>query len=194
VIFKINKEGDVTGIRARAPHPALEEEAKRVIATLPKMIPGRHKGKTVIVPYSLPIVFQIAEKEDVIPQEKDVEVPFAVIDQIPLYQKCVELTKEEQKSCLSNTVSEYVAKNFNTKLANEAKLTGEHKIYVLFKVDKNGGITNVRARSEHEILEKEAVRVVASLPKMIPGKHKGKAVVVPYTLPIMFYIPSKSKE
>jgi Na+-translocating ferredoxin:NAD+ oxidoreductase RnfG subunit len=194
VIFKIDKEGDVTGIRARASHPVLEEEARKVVATLPKMIPGQHKGKTVVVPYSLPIVFQIAEKEDVIPQEKDIEVPFAVIDQIPLYQKCVELTKAEQKSCLSNTVSEYVAKNFNTKLANKAGLTGKHRINVMFKVDKNGEITSVRARSEHEVLEKEAIRVVASLPKMIPGKHKGKAVVVPYSLPIMFYIPNKSKE
>lgn len=191
VIFKINKQGNVTGIRARAPHPALEEEAKRVVAALPKMIPGKHKGKTVVVPYSLPIIFEIVGKNK--PQD-DIEVPFAVIDQIPLYQKCVELTKAEQKKCVSNTVSEYVAKNFNTKLANESGLVGKHKINVMFKIDKNGNVTGVRARSKYEVLEKEAIRVVASLPKMIPGKHKGKAVVVPYSLPIMFHIPSKSKE
>jgi beta-lactamase regulating signal transducer with metallopeptidase domain len=63
VIFKIDKEGNVTGVRSRAPHPALEEEAKRVINLLPKMIPGEQKGKKVNVPYSLPIIFQVADNK-----------------------------------------------------------------------------------------------------------------------------------
>lgn len=61
VIFKISPEGDITDVRARAPHPELEKEAKRVIRLLPKMIPGEHKGEKVNVPYSLPIIFQVAE-------------------------------------------------------------------------------------------------------------------------------------
>ncbi|WP_412986790.1 M56 family metallopeptidase [Pontimicrobium sp. IMCC45349] len=133
--------------------------------------------------------------EEVIEIQKDyqdLEVPMAVIDQIPLYSKCVDLPKEEQKKCLSQEVSKYVAENFNTKLAEELGITGRHRIMVIFKIDKEGAITGVRARAPHPDLEKEAARVVASLPKMIPGKHKGKAVVVPYSLPIMFEIPKKS--
>ena len=41
----------------------LEEEAIRVIKTLPKMIPGEHKGEKVNVPYSLPIIFQVADNK-----------------------------------------------------------------------------------------------------------------------------------
>tara|TARA_X000001036_G_scaffold432912_1_gene469615 strand:- start:583 stop:1503 length:921 start_codon:yes stop_codon:yes gene_type:complete len=63
VIFKINTLGDVVGIRARAPNPQLEDEAIRVINLLPKMKPGMQLGKPVIVPYSLPIIFQVKEKE-----------------------------------------------------------------------------------------------------------------------------------
>ncbi|GGI55868.1 hypothetical protein GCM10011444_01770 [Winogradskyella haliclonae] len=59
VFFKINQEGDITEVKARAPHEELEEEAKRIINMLPKMIPGEHAGEAVTVPYSLPIVFQI---------------------------------------------------------------------------------------------------------------------------------------
>ncbi|TYA69964.1 M56 family metallopeptidase [Seonamhaeicola marinus] len=59
VIFIVNNEGNITGVRARAPHPALVEEAKRVIQSLPKMIPGEHQGKTINVPYSCPIIFQV---------------------------------------------------------------------------------------------------------------------------------------
>jgi len=57
VIFKIDKTGNVIDIRARAQHKALEAEAIRVIALLPKMTPGIQFGNPVIVPYSIPIVF-----------------------------------------------------------------------------------------------------------------------------------------
>ena len=63
VIFKIDTLGNITGVRARAPHPRLEKEAVRVINLLPKMKPGIKNGKPVIVPYSLPMIFQVKEKE-----------------------------------------------------------------------------------------------------------------------------------
>ena len=63
VIFKIDTLGNITGVRARAPHPRLEQEAVRVINLLPKMKPGIKNGKPVIVPYSLPMIFQVIEKE-----------------------------------------------------------------------------------------------------------------------------------
>ncbi|WP_299117795.1 M56 family metallopeptidase [uncultured Winogradskyella sp.] len=59
VLFKIDEGGNIASVKARAPHPELEEEAKRVINMLPKMIPGEHAGEAVTVPYTLPIVFQI---------------------------------------------------------------------------------------------------------------------------------------
>ena len=58
---KIDKNGNVTGVRSRAPHPRLEKEAARVINMLPKMKPGRQRGKAVTVPYSLPITFQVQD-------------------------------------------------------------------------------------------------------------------------------------
>jgi protein TonB len=63
VIFKIDKTGRPIGIRARAPHPELEEEAIAVIKKLPKMIPGKQFGQPVTVPYSLPIIFQVKERQ-----------------------------------------------------------------------------------------------------------------------------------
>ena len=63
IIFKIDTLGNITGVRARAPHPRLEQEAVRVINLLPKMKPAIKNGKPVIVPYSLPMIFQVIEKE-----------------------------------------------------------------------------------------------------------------------------------
>jgi hypothetical protein len=59
VQFKIDTNGFITDVVARAPHPALEEEAIRVINTLPRFTPGKQRGKTVNVMYSLPILFQV---------------------------------------------------------------------------------------------------------------------------------------
>ena len=63
IIFKIDTLGNITGVRARAPHPRLEKEAVRVINLLPKMKPGIQNGKPVIVPYSIPMIFQVNEKK-----------------------------------------------------------------------------------------------------------------------------------
>jgi bla regulator protein BlaR1 len=61
VQFKIDKNGNVVDVRARAPHPDLEVEAVRVVSKLPKMIPGKQDGQTVGVIYALPILFKIDE-------------------------------------------------------------------------------------------------------------------------------------
>lgn len=66
VIFKINKEGNIIDINAKAPHPILVEEAVRVIKLIPKMDkPGYLRDKPVTVPYSLPIVFNVVNPKKV---------------------------------------------------------------------------------------------------------------------------------
>lgn len=61
VQFRIDSNGNVVEVKARAPHPDLETEAKRIISSLPQMQPGKQGGKVVGVVYSLPIVFQGGE-------------------------------------------------------------------------------------------------------------------------------------
>lgn len=59
VQFKIDKQGQVTEIKTRAPHPKLGKEAERVINKIPKMKPGLQRDKPVEVIYQLPILFQV---------------------------------------------------------------------------------------------------------------------------------------
>lgn len=58
VQFAIDENGKVSDVKVRAPHPALEKEAKRVVAKIPLMTPGRQKNKNVRVIYGQPIVFK----------------------------------------------------------------------------------------------------------------------------------------
>lgn len=57
--FKISKTGDIVDVKARATHPRLQQEAVRVVSSLPKMKPGMQRNKPVGVLYSLPITFRV---------------------------------------------------------------------------------------------------------------------------------------
>ena len=89
---------------------------------------------------------------------------------------------------MSEKITKFVQKKFNTDLAGDLGLSGRQRISVIFKIDKTGNITGIRARAPHPGLEKEAARVIGMLPKMKPGKQRGKAVTVPYSLPIIFQV------
>ena len=65
-------------------------------------------------------------------------------------------------------------------------------VVVQFVVDKKGKIGEVKVlRSVDKDLDKEAIRVVKSLPKFTPGRQNGKAVSVWYTLPVTFTLPKE---
>ena len=117
------------------------------------------------------------------------DVPFAIIEEVPIFPGCEKLDKNLQRMCLQNRIKQHVAKKFKIKKALKLGLQpGKKRVYVQFKIDKNGNVTNVRARGPHKKIEKEAIRVVESLPKMIPGKNNGKNIGVKYTLPITFLV------
>ncbi|RXQ96513.1 energy transducer TonB [Ancylomarina salipaludis] len=72
-------------------------------------------------------------------------------------------------------------------IAQENGITG--RVYVGFVVNKLGAIENVKImRGVDPSLDKEAVRVIKNMPKWKPGKQRGKAVKVSYTVPINFQL------
>lgn len=72
-------------------------------------------------------------------------------------------------------------------IAQENGIQG--KVYVTFVVGKDGSVSNATiARGVDPSIDKEALRVVNSLPKWKPGKQRGKPVNVSYTVPINFVL------
>ena len=120
--------------------------------------------------------------------EEDIEVPFAVIENVPIFPGCDKGNNAERRKCMSQKITKFVQRKFNTDLAGDLGLSGRQRINVIFKIDKNGDVVEVRARAPHPDLEKEAIRVINLLPKMKPGMQFGKAVTVPYSLPIIFQV------
>lgn len=125
----------------------------------------------------------IEEEEEIAP------VPFAVIENVPIYPGCEAVgDNEAKKKCMSAKIDEFIRKKFNTELANDLGLEGKQRIFVSFKISKLGDVTNVSARAPHAKLEQEAMSIIKSLPQMTPGKQRGVPVEVMYSLPIMFQV------
>ena len=119
------------------------------------------------------------------------EIPYAVIENVPIYSGCDKtMSNRDLKACMSTRIGNLISRNFNLKLANSLNLpAGKVRISVIFKIDKEGNIIDVRARAPHPELEKEAIRIIHLIPKMqSPGFQRGKPVIVPYSLPIVFVI------
>jgi protein TonB len=133
---------------------------------------------------------EIMEIEEIEEAEEEIaDVPFAVIENVPIYPGCEKKrSNAEKKKCMSEKVQKFVQKKFNTELAGDLGLEGRQRIAVQFKIDKNGDVVNVRARAPHPKLEQEALKVVKALPKMVPGRQRGTAVGVLYSLPILFQV------
>lgn len=133
------------------------------------------------------IVEEIVEEEE--GEEIVEDVPFAIIEDIPVFPGCERGTKAEKKACFMQKISKHINKKFNSGLASDLGLSaGKKRIFVMFKIDKTGSITEIQARAPHPRLQKEAERVVKTLPKMTPGKQRGRPVSVRYSLPISFLV------
>ena len=114
------------------------------------------------------------EDEEIEIEEEDDEEFFMVVENMPEFPGGdLGLMKYIQKHV------KYPA------IAKEYNITG--KVYVSFIVDKSGSVTNAKiVRGVDKNLDAEALRVVKSLPKYKPGKQRGKAVRVMFTIPINF--------
>ena len=63
------------------------------------------------------------------------------------------------------------------------------RVYVMFVINKNGEVSDAKvARSVDPYLDREALRVVNAMPRWKPGKQRGRAVRVSYTVPINFVL------
>ncbi len=130
---------------------------------------------------------EIVEVEDVEIEEveEDLDVPFAVIEDVPIYPGCERVKKSERRACFQDKINKHIRKNFRyPEIAQEMGIQG--RVYVSFIIDKDGSITGVRMRGPDKNLEKEAARIIGRLPKMTPGKQRGRPVRVPFSIPITF--------
>ena len=123
------------------------------------------KGEAVEIKY----VPAVVEEEEV--EEQQI---FQVVEEMPEFPGGM-------AECMK-----FLAKNIKyPTIAQENGVQG--RVIVQFVVNKDGTIVDpVVVRSVDPYLDKEALRVIKAMPKWKPGKQRGKAVRVKYTVPVTF--------
>jgi len=165
------------------PPPPPEAMAEKVKFTVPKVVEDTvetglatqddlsMKGNVEAPPEEEMVVEEV--KEQVIQQEAPKEI-FTVVEEQPGYPG----GDEARIKFLQE----------NIKYPEEAKELGvQGKVFVTFVVEVDGSITDVRVlRGIGAGCDEEAVRVVKSMPRWVPGKQRGQPVRVQFNLPIKF--------
>ena len=203
--FVVEKDGSVSNVKVlRGIGGGCDEEAARVINSMPKWKPGKQKGEAVRVSYLIPIMFKLGQTND----EYKTTVKTVIAGDDEHYWKTSTATfpdenmKDKMKPNANGVyqiveempqypggekaMMEYVAKNVvYPQEARDKEISG--RVFVSFVVEKDGSIGEVKVmRGIGGGCDEEAVRVVKAMPKWKPGKQEGKPVRVSYMMPINF--------
>ena len=128
---------------------------------------------------------EIVEEVEVVDEDLDLDVPFAIIEDVPLFPGCERVAKSKRRDCFQEKIQQHIRKNFRyPEIAQEMGIQG--RVFVQFTISKDGSITGIRTRGPDKNLEKEADRIISKLPRMTPGKQRGRPVRVPFSVPITF--------
>ena len=168
--FIVGRDGSVNNPEVlRGVTPLLNEEAVRVINTMPRWNPGMQRGKAVAVKYTVPITFRLKS-----PVEEAKEETLTVVDVMPQYPGG------------DRELLKFIAQSIKYPTdAQEAGVQG--RVICSFVVDKKGNIVEPKIiRGIDPSLDAEALRVIGMMPRWTPGRQDGKAVRILYTVPITF--------
>ena len=117
-------------------------------------------------------------------------ISFDVVDEIPMFLSCNNPSKDSV-DCFNYEMQKHIV---NTLVyPDEALDKGiEGEVLVNFVIDETGKVTDIKTAGQnvHEILKKEAKRIVLLLPNFSPGKQQGKNTSVTYSFPMNFSLNS----
>ena len=182
--FVAGKDGAISEAEViRGVSPELNEEALRVINSMPVWSPGKQRGEAVNVKYTVPVTFRLSggkkKTSSRIAQRliKEVDTSgrvFTVVQHMPEFPG-------GQTSLLK-----YLATRIKyPTIAQENGIQG--RVSCSFGVDTDGSLKDIEViRGIDPSLDREAVRVIREMPKWNPGVQNNMAVAVKYTVPVTF--------
>lgn len=139
-------------------------------------------------------------------KESKKDVPFAVIEEVPVFPGCSG-DNRQKAACLNAKMRKHIGRYFNVDAVMCLKFEvvdlgdgkkenicvkelpkGRVKMYATFRINKDGGVDKIKVKAPYNLLKTEVIKVINKLPKMTPGKQRGKTIGVQYTLPISFNV------
>lgn len=176
VQFVVRKDGTVDNVKiVRSIAPAYDAEAIRVVKMMPKWKPGKQRGVPVNVRFTLPISFVKQDGKT----KLEPDSIFLQPEKMPEFPGGI-------KACM-----EFLSKNLvYPAKAREANIEG--RVIVQFTVHEDGRTDNYSVmRGVDPLLDAEALRVLALMPRWTPAMKDGKPVSTRFTVPITFRLPKE---
>lgn len=163
-------------------------DPKELIAPPPPVAPAIAEILTIVTDESQVEETAIASSEELGGRVEIKPIATTTDESAPLEDEIFEIVEENPEFLNGGMVGlmQYLGKSINyPTIAIENGTEG--RVTVQFIVNKDGSIVDVKVlRGIDPYLDKEAVRVISSMPKWKPGKQRGKAVRCKYTVPVMF--------
>jgi TonB family protein len=187
VSFVVKTDGSVGNVKVvKGIEPSCDEEAVRVINSMPTWTPGKQNGRTVAVSYTVPVTFTVdstpvtgattTSPAPVVPEEK----VYTYVEQMPTIPGA------------PNMVSISTALQAALVLPAEVREgKSEGQVFVNFVVRPDGSTSDAKVvRSLCPTCDQAALAAVKALPHLTPGKQNGKTVAVQMTIPVVMYGPN----
>lgn len=142
-----------------------------------KVVPVYDKEKSQIVELS-----EVRSAEEVAKQ-----IPFAVVEEVPMFKGCEGVDKSAQFDCFQKEMTNHIKLHFTyPKEAMENNIQGRVQVEYLIDEIGNVEVYRVKGPENAQPLEEEARRIIKLLPQFTPGKQSGKAIAVRHVVPITF--------
>ena len=171
--FVVKADGQVDNVEVlRSVGGGCDEEAVRVVRSMPRWSPGVQNKRAVPVYFTIPIRFNLATPAE--PQHTEAIEPLLVAEKMPEFPGG---QAEMHKYIQQNLVY--------PEIARQKGISGT--VAARFVVSKTGQVEQIEVlRGIGGGCDQEAIRVIRSMPHWTPGKQTGKAVAVYFTLPVKF--------
>ena len=130
-------------------------------------------------------VVEVKQIETPVEEEIPIDVPFTIIEDKPMFDACKDVPKADQSKCFKENLAKHVAKTFVYPQA-AMEMGTQGRVNVSFRINTDGSVTVLGVRGPDKLLEAEARRIIEKLPKLIPGKQRGKPTPVTFGYPISF--------
>jgi TonB family protein len=169
VQFVVGEDGDIRSPKIiKGLGFGCDEEALRVVLSMPKWTPGKQNGKAVAVQYNLPIAFVLDKSEIFV---KNPEFPGG-----------------------TPALNQYFATNLKYPTA-AARANVEGIVLVGFTVTKEGSIKDIVIEKGIGFgCDAEAIKLVSKMPNWNPAIKGGQSVDAKFTLPISFVLENKTEK
>ena len=188
----IDAEGKVAEMKVvDDPGYGMGDAAEKALKKLSKSwYPAEHFGEKVTAKLNIPVQFALPEGPEEEPESRIVVAEgevFSVVETMPAYEGC---SGSDAKTCTFQSLNKYCRENI--KYPEAAKADGvEGMVMTRFVIDEEGNVTNVEVtKGLGHGCDEEAVRLMQSLPKWIPGKQAGTPVKVQMDIPVHFKLRS----